>query len=122
MAANILCVDDDRDTCASLRDILADLGYGVDVAYDGPTALEAVERNGHGLVLLDYTMPGMDGLELYQRIAEIRPNLAVVLLTALAATGVGEAALEAGVRCVFSKPVNFNELIPLVQEIVGKAD
>jgi DNA-binding LytR/AlgR family response regulator len=59
----ILCVDDDPDTCASMSDILTDLGYLVSVAYDGHAALQLVQQQ-YGLALLDYRMPGMDGLEL----------------------------------------------------------
>ena len=64
----ILCVDDDPDTCASMSDILTDLGYLVSVAYDGHAALQLVQQQPYGLALLDYRMPGMDGLELYRRI------------------------------------------------------
>lgn len=120
--AAILCVDDDPDTCASLSDILADLGYRVDVAYDGASALQLIEHDGYGLALLDYLMPGMDGLELYRRIAVLRPGLVGVFVTAFAASGLGEAALEAGVRRVLLKPINFGELIPLIEEVVGKPE
>ena len=61
-ATNILVVDDDQDTCASLSDILLDLGYTVDTANDGLAALELSQRNLYRLALLDYKMPGMDGL------------------------------------------------------------
>jgi CheY-like chemotaxis protein len=81
-ATPIFCVDDDRDTCASLADILTDLGYRVDVAYDGTSALQLVDRNGYGLALLDYRMPGMDGLELYRRLLLLRPGLVAVFVTA----------------------------------------
>ena len=60
----ILCVDDDPDTCASMSDILNDLGYLVRVAYDGHAALQLVPQQPYGLALLDYRMPGMAGLEL----------------------------------------------------------
>ena len=67
-ALSILCVDDDPDTCASMSDILTDLGYLVSVAYDGHAALQLVQQQPYGLALLDYRMPGMDRLELYRRI------------------------------------------------------
>jgi CheY-like chemotaxis protein len=51
---NILMVDDDQDTCASLSDILWDLGYRVDTANDGPAALKLSQRNFYLLDLLDY--------------------------------------------------------------------
>ena len=58
-ASAILLVDDDQDTCASLSDIISDLGYQVDVAYDGPAALKLSQRQPYGLALLDYKLPGM---------------------------------------------------------------
>ena len=61
MSQKILVVDDEVDTCANLSDILSDLGYTVDVAYDGPSALELVKQKAYDVALLDLKMPGMDG-------------------------------------------------------------
>jgi len=60
----VLVVDDEPDTCNNLSDILTDLGYRVDCAYDGPAALELVHKGPYDVVLLDLRMPGMDGLTL----------------------------------------------------------
>ncbi len=65
---SILVVDDEVDTCCNLSDILTDLGYGVDVAHEGQTALAMVRRKSYDVALLDYNMPGMDGLTLYREI------------------------------------------------------
>ena len=70
--AHILVVDDEVDTCHNLSDILTDLGYRVDVAHDGISALELVRRNAYDVALLDYKMPGMDGLTLYREIKRLR--------------------------------------------------
>lgn len=118
-ATNILVVDDDRDTCASLSDILSDLGYTVDTANDGPAALELFKRNLYRLALLDYKMPGMDGLELYRRLRASWPAVEVALVTGWATATTIAAAVEAGVRRVLPKPVDFGVLLPLVQEVVG---
>jgi CheY-like chemotaxis protein len=115
---HILCVDDDPDTCASLSDILTDLGYRVDVAYDGFSALQLVERNGYGLALLDYRMPGMDGLELYRRIKQVRSGLVGVFITAFTVSSLVEEATALGVRGFLPKPVNVQALLALVEEIV----
>ncbi|HVC92844.1 MAG TPA: response regulator [Pirellulales bacterium] len=115
-------MDDDPDTCASLSDVLTDLGYRVDVAYDGRSALQLVGENGYAMALLDYQMPGMDGLEHYRRIGQIRPALVGVFVTAFTTSGVSQAALKMGLRSVLSKPINFGELIPLIEEVIGKPE
>src|SRR5262245_4287615 len=73
-ASAILLADDDHDTCASLSDILSDLGCRADVADDGPTALERSRRQACGLAPLDSKMPGMDGLGLYGHLKHVRAD------------------------------------------------
>jgi len=97
-ASALLLVDDDHDTCASLSDILSDLGCRVDVAYDGPTALERSRRHACGLAPLDSKMPGRDGLGLYGHLKRVRADTVGVPVTAFAA---------------------FGHLIPLSEEVAG---
>jgi CheY-like chemotaxis protein len=118
-ASAILLVDDDHDTCASLSDIISDLGYRVDVAYDGPAALELSKRHGYGLALLDYKMPGMDGVALYAHLKQVRPDTVGVLVTGFAAEDTVQAASRAGIRRVLPKPVDFGHLLPLIEEVAG---
>jgi CheY-like chemotaxis protein len=118
-AIYILVVDDDWDTCASLSDILSDLGYTVDTANDGLAALELSQRNLYRLALLDYKMPGMDGLELCRLLRASRPTVVVALVTAWASSSMITAATEAGVRRVIPKPIDFGALLPLVEEVAG---
>jgi DNA-binding response OmpR family regulator len=113
---SILVVDDDQDTCQNLFDILTDLGYDVDVAYDGPTALTMVRRKPYDVALLDLKMPGMDGLMLYREIRKVRAGTVAMIVTAYATSATAEAALEAGAWKVLSKPVDFSQLLPLVDE------
>ena len=120
-ATAILVVDDDQDTCASLSDIITDLGYRVDVAYDGPTALDLSRRRPYGLALLDYKMPGMTGVGLYGRLKQVCAETVGVLVTAFAAEDTLRAAAKAGIRRVLPKPVDFGHLIPLIEEVAGTA-
>jgi CheY-like chemotaxis protein len=109
---SILVVDDDVDTCRNLSDILTDLGYGVDTAQDGRTALELVRRN--------YKMPGMDGLTLYREIKKLRAGTVAIVVTAYADGGAADEALEAGAWQVLPKPVEFPRLLALVDEALGQ--
>ena len=116
--ARILVVDDEVDTCANLSDILVDLGYQVDVAYDGPSALELVQRTAYDVALLDLKMPGMDGLELYRRIKELRAGTVAIVVTAYASSHTAQEALAAGAWRILAKPVVFPQLMKLVDEAV----
>jgi DNA-binding response OmpR family regulator len=116
---DILLVDDDQDTCDSMSDIFLDLGYTVDMANDGPGAMELSGRHPYHLALLDYNMPGINGLDLCRRLKNSQPSLVVALITASSSITKTGAAAEAGVRYSLVKPVNFSVLMPLVEEVVG---
>ena len=117
---SLLVVDDDVDTCQNLRDILTDLGYRVDVAHDGPAALELVRQNHYDVVLLDYKMPGMDGVTAYREIKKIRAGTVAIVVTAYASSATAEEALQAGAWQVLPKPVDFPKLLGFVGEALDQ--
>lgn len=117
---SILVVDDEVDTCQNLSDILTDLGYHVEVAYDGPSALDLVRRRHFDVALLDLKMPGMNGLELYRAIRALRADTVALIVTAYASGDTAEEALAAGAWRVLAKPVDFPRLLKLVDEALGQ--
>jgi CheY-like chemotaxis protein len=118
--SRILVVDDDVDICSNLRDILSDLGYQVDVAHDGQSALDLVRRQHFDVVLLDFKMPGMDGLTLHREIKRLRAETVALMVTAYSEDGTAEAARAAGIWRVLSKPVDLRGLLSLVVEAVDR--
>ena len=112
----ILIVDDEPDTCDIMVKFLSALGYRAEAALDGHAALQLVDRCQFGLAILDYEMPGMNGVDLYRRIRRARPELAAVFVTGHTTIDVVFPAVEAGVLRVFQKPVDFKELIPVLEE------
>jgi CheY-like chemotaxis protein len=119
-AQSILVVDDEEDTCHNLSDILTDLGYQVDVAHDGPSALELVRRRPYDVALLDLKMPGMNGLELYREIKKLRADTVAIVVTAYASGATAEQVLTAGAWQVLAKPVDFRRLLGLVDEALSQ--
>jgi CheY-like chemotaxis protein len=117
---SLLVVDDDVDTCQNLHDILTDLGYRVDVAHDGPAALELVRKNHYDVVLLDYKMPGMDGVTAYREIKKLRAGTVAIVVTAYASGATAEEAMQAGAWKVLAKPVDFPKLLGLVGEALDQ--
>lgn len=116
----ILLVDDDVDICRNLSDILSDLGYEVDFAHDGPSALEMVRRKTYDVALLDLKMPGMDGLTLYREIKKHNAGTVALLVTAYAGPATTEEAISAGAWKVVPKPVDFSRLLGMINEALGQ--
>ena len=119
-AASILVVDDDVDTCQNLSDILTDMGYHVDTAHDGPTALGLARRRRYDVALLDFKMPGMDGLTLYRELRKVQAETVAIVVTAFAGKTTAEEALAAGAWRVLPKPVDFPRLLGLVGEALDQ--
>ncbi len=117
---SILIVDDEQDACQNLADILVDFGYRVDVAYDGLSALNLVRDHTYDMALLDYKMPGMDGLTLYREIKKLSSGTVAILVTAYAANATANEALAAGARNVFPKPVDFPMLIQVMTQALDR--
>jgi CheY-like chemotaxis protein len=119
-AGSVLVVDDDADNCQNLSDILTDHGYRVDTATSGAAAVELVRRNPYDVALLDLRMPGMDGLQTYRAIKQLRASTVALIVTAYATRATADEALQAGAWHVLAKPVDLPRLLGLVGEAVGQ--
>jgi DNA-binding response OmpR family regulator len=115
-----LVVDDEADTCANLSDIFTELGFQVDVAHDGRSALELVRQRHYDVALLDLKMPGMDGLELYRRIKQLRAGTVAMIVTAYATDSTARQALDAGAWRIVSKPIDPKTLLQFVDEAIDQ--
>ncbi|NCC30017.1 MAG: hybrid sensor histidine kinase/response regulator, partial [Gammaproteobacteria bacterium] len=115
----ILVVDDNRDAAKSLAMLLELKGAEVQVCYDGPSALAALEQHPTDVAILDIGMPGMDGQEVARRI-RARPEYRRIALIAM--TGLGEEAdrarsLEAGFDRHLVKPIAFDTLDAVLRDL-----
>jgi DNA-binding NtrC family response regulator len=106
----ILVVDDEVNARTALAELLRDEGYAVDLAADGFKALGKLADFSPDLVLTDLKMPGMDGIQLLDRVREHDPEVAVVVMTAFGEVETAVGAMRAGARDYLSKPVNVGEL------------
>ena len=90
------------------------------MAHDGPAALELVRKNHYDVVLLDYKMPGMDGVTAYREIKKLRAGTVAIVVTAYASGATAEEAMQAGAWKVLAKPVDFPKLLGLVGEALDQ--
>ena len=116
----MLIVDDDAGVRRMLARTLEAEGYGVSVAADGGSALVEIERAAPDLVLLDVTMPGLDGLGVTRRLRGKGDALPVLLLTARDAVADRVAGLDSGADDYLVKPFATAELLARVRALLRR--
>ena len=107
---SVLVVDDDRLSLATTTAQLRDHGFDARSARSAYAALERLGEDPVQVVLTDLRMPGMDGLELLQRIREDHPGVEVILMTAYASVETAVSAMRDGAADYLTKPFRFEEL------------
>ncbi|MBW1990163.1 MAG: response regulator [Deltaproteobacteria bacterium] len=100
----VLVVDDEKNIRDGCERILSRMGCQVDKAQNGVQALEILERTPAALVLLDLKMPGMDGMDVLERIREKRPGTLVVIITGYATVETAIEAMKRGAYDFIPKP------------------
>jgi two-component system response regulator MprA len=117
----VLVVDDEPAVRDSLRRALELEGYDVELAVDGETALERLERNGQPeALILDVLMPGLDGLEVCRRLRSAGNEIPILMLTARAEIDSRVAGLDAGADDYLSKPFALAELLARLRALLRR--
>ncbi len=110
----ILIVDDELVVRDSLGRWFESEGYEVGLASSGREALLAIQETRYDLALVDIKMPGMDGMELQQRLSQADPDLIIVIMTGYASVETAVQALKRGAYDYITKPIDPDELVHLV--------
>jgi DNA-binding NtrC family response regulator len=118
----LLVVDDEADMLRLLqRSISQDLDCETDTATSGAEALRLLETRNYDLALLDIRMPGMDGLELLERVKQINPWLTVVMMTAHGVVELAVQSIKKGAYDFITKPFDHEELIHLLRKALERS-
>ena len=115
----ILVVDDDPGIREAFRLVLEE-EYELLEAEDGPRALRIVQGSPVDLVLLDVRLPGMDGIEVLERIKAIDEHVEVVLVTAVQTVRAAVAAMKLGALDYLTKPFDEDEILPLIRRALER--
>jgi two-component system, OmpR family, response regulator MprA len=121
MKAHILIVDDDPRITDLLRRILAYEGYSVAVAASGSEALNRSLERPPDLVVLDIMLPGLDGLEVAQRLRAAGDNVPILMLTARDTVADRVKGLEKGADDYLMKPFAPDELVARVKALLRRS-
>ena len=117
MATNILVVDDDRLNRQLISKVLRQEGYQVVEACDGALALEILQMLRFDLVITDFVMPKLDGIEFVEQIHTLQPRTPIIFITGFVSVFSGEAILEE-VTEVLPKPFELGVLRSTVQRVL----
>ena len=116
----ILIIDDERSIRNSLKEILMDEGYDVDVAENGVQGCEMVEKEKYSVIFCDIKMPEMDGMEVLDRFASIGVDAAVIMIS-------GHGDIDTAVECIkkgafdfIQKPLDLNRILITIKNATEK--
>jgi CheY-like chemotaxis protein len=114
----VLVVDDDRDVRQMTAEMLGERGYTVEMAADAQEALAMLERDtGYDAILVDYVMPGMNGIALIQAVRTLCPGMKALLMTGHAEMRSGEII---GAESILRKPFNVATLDERMERLFAR--
>ena len=115
MRYQILVVDDEEPIRNTLGGILEDEGYQVILAKDGKAALQVVADALPHLVILDIWMPGMDGMEVLERLKSVAPHVPIIMISGHASIETAVRATKLGAQDFIEKPLSLDKILHTVQ-------
>ncbi len=119
---SILIIDDDKDICVVLSRFLSKNDYEVGVVHSGAEGLKELRERDYTLVLCDYRLPDMTGVETLQKIKLHRPHTAVIIITGYSDVKSAVETFKYGANDYVTKPLYPDELLVTIRETIAKSD
>lgn len=118
MTKTVLIVDDEPNMLITLSDILNLEGFDVSVADDGSQAIEIIGSRQFDIILLDYKMPDLNGVETFQEIQRLQADVKVIFITAYYHESTVKDAIQEGAVGVCQKPLSIPALLKLIKTVI----
>ncbi len=116
----ILVVDDELIVRESLTKWFREDGFRSEAAENAAAALRKLQNSNWDIALVDIKMPGMDGIELLQRMKELKPDMSVIIITAFASVDTAVKALKIGAYDYITKPIDPDYLDHLISKALNE--
>ena len=120
--ATVFVVDDDDNIVKAMIRILKNEGFEVYAATDGRNALEMTARRKFDMMFLDIMMPGYSGLDIMALMQAARPEMPIVIISALNDSATKSEALSLGARDYINKPFGPKQIVETANRILGLTD
>jgi DNA-binding NtrC family response regulator len=117
--ARILVVDDETAARSALTELLREEGFEVQSAGDGFKAIGRLDGWSPDIVITDLKMPGMDGIQLMEKMRERIPDVSVVVMTAFGTVESAVEAVKQGADDYLTKPLHLGQLLVVVDRVLG---
>ncbi len=122
MPERILVVDDELDMLMLLRMIIEDNSdYAVETTNNPSEGLKMLTEKDYDLVISDLKMPGMDGMELFDELQEIKPGVPVIIITAYGSLETADEAMKKGVSDFVTKPFRKDSILFTINRVLELA-
>jgi DNA-binding response OmpR family regulator len=118
---NVLVVEDATKLAQFLSRVLTEEGFAVDLCGDGQLALTQLQRGHYDLVILDWMLPGVDGITVCRELRAHGGTMPILMLTARSETGERVLGLEAGADDFLVKPFEVEELVARVRALIRRS-
>ncbi len=118
----VLIIDDDTYICNLLENILNNNGYNATAVYNRKTAMEYLKKNTPELVLCDYRLPEVDGMEMLQTIKSINKDIIVIIITAYADIRMAVKLIKSGAYDYVTKPIHHDEILDTIKTALSEKD
>lgn len=112
----VLVVDNDKDMCRVISDVLEEEGVEVNVAHEGEKALGKLKAQSFDLMILDYNLSGTSGLTVLEKAKHVRPQTQIIMISAFGDSSTKTRAKELGAYDFLDKPFNINRLVKVVKK------
>lgn len=117
----ILIVEDDVFCREAMERLLENSGHEIRCFSRGEEALAQLQEEAFDVLITDFRMPGMDGLELIYRARKVDPTMAVILVTGIPPEDLGDRLKKSRVNGFLSKPLDWQNLIFLLKNLGGRS-
>ncbi len=113
--ANILVIDDEKSIRNTLQEVLEYENHKVDLATNGSEGLELFDKGGYDIVLCDIKMPGMDGIEVLDKMHELNHDVPVIMISGHGNIDTAVEAIKKGAYDFIEKPLDLNRLLVTIR-------